>query len=243
MVAVVSTWRGDRAAGTLLGYASSVSVGGGSVGGGSVGGGSVGGGSVGGDETLRRIEAVTDATLSHLDVRDLLNELLDRVRELLGVDTAAVLLLDPHSQQLIATAARGVEEEVSQGSRIPVGRGFAGRIAGDRRPVSIEKVDHVNVLNPVLRDKGIQSLLGVPMMAGGEVVGVLHVGSLTLRRFTEADADFLQVVADRIGLATQARLTGIDRAAALALQRSLLPTRLPDVPGIDSPRGMFRDTT
>ena len=63
------------------------------------------------------------------DYRDLLPELLDRAREILKADTAAVLLLEYSSGQLIATAAAGLEEQVSQGVRIPVGQGFAGRIA------------------------------------------------------------------------------------------------------------------
>ncbi|HEX4100401.1 MAG TPA: histidine kinase, partial [Pseudonocardiaceae bacterium] len=45
------------------------------------------------DYRLHRIESVTDAALAHLDVEDLLGELLDRVRELLEVDTASVFLL------------------------------------------------------------------------------------------------------------------------------------------------------
>ncbi|MFZ0874280.1 MAG: histidine kinase, partial [Pseudonocardiaceae bacterium] len=58
------------------------------------------------DYRLHRIESVTDAALVHLDVEDLLGELLDRVRELLEVDTASVFLLDFSTQQLVATAAR-----------------------------------------------------------------------------------------------------------------------------------------
>ena len=94
----------------------------------------------GSDERLRRIEAVTDATLSQLDVNDLLDELLDRVREVLRVDTAAILLMDVHAQQFVATAAKGLEEEVRQGSRISVGRGFAGRIAQEKAAVILENV-------------------------------------------------------------------------------------------------------
>ena len=132
-------------------------------------------------DRLRRIEAVTDAALAHLGVEELLVELLDRVRELLSVDTAAVLLLDQSAQFLIATAARGIEEEVRQGVRIPLGKGFAGRIAAQKRPVYLAQVDHSNVLNPILREKGIRSLLGVPLLAGGNAIGVLHVGTLTPR--------------------------------------------------------------
>ena len=184
-------------------------------------------------ERLRRIDAVTDAALAHLGVEDLLVELLDRVRDLLEADTAAVLLLDQSSQYLVATAARGIEEEIQQGVRIPLGKGFAGRIAAEKQPVILDRVDHANVLNPLLRERGICSLLGVPLVAEGQVIGVLHVGTLTERRFTEVDQNLLQLVGDRIALATRARMGQQERAAATALQRSLLPALLPQVPEIE----------
>ncbi|MHA6619824.1 PP2C family protein-serine/threonine phosphatase [Pseudonocardia sp. DLS-67] len=184
-------------------------------------------------ERLRRIEAVTDTALDELGVEEMLAELLERVRDLLDVDTAAVLLLDLSEQYLVATAARGIEEEVRQGVRIPLGKGFAGRIAAEREPVILETVDHSNVLNPILREKGIHSLLGVPLLSAGEVIGVLHVGSLHSRLFTHEDAVLLQLAGDRVALAIQARQIQVSRAAAATLQRSLLPARLPEVPGLE----------
>src|ERR1700712_4540428 len=105
---------------------------------------------VGDTDRLRRLEALTDAALSRLDVSDLLDELLDRVRDLLDVDTAAILPLDPHSGQLVATAAKGLEEEVRRGFRAPVGRGFAGSIALSRQPRVLAEVTAADVINPVL---------------------------------------------------------------------------------------------
>jgi sigma-B regulation protein RsbU (phosphoserine phosphatase) len=145
---------------------------------------------------LRDLQSITDATLSRLDHHDFLPVLLDRAREILQADTAAVLLLDSPSGQLVASAAAGLEEEVRQGVRIPVGRGFAGRVAATGRPVTLYRVDHTTVLNPILMEKGIRSLLGVPLIAAGQVIGVLHVGSLTPRRFTSDDVSLLQLAAD-----------------------------------------------
>jgi sigma-B regulation protein RsbU (phosphoserine phosphatase) len=183
-------------------------------------------------ERLRRLEALTDAALSRLDVSDLLDELLDRVRDLLDVDTAAILLLDQHSGQLVATAAKGLEEEVRRGFRAPVGQGFAGSIAQSRQPRVLVDVTPADVINPLLIEKGIRSLLGVPIFAAGEVVGVLHVGTTAQRRFTDDDILLLQAAADRAGVAGQVRSRKIEQAAAVALQRSLLPNRLPSVPGV-----------
>jgi phosphoserine phosphatase RsbU/P len=184
------------------------------------------------EDRLRRIESVTDAALAHLDVDELLAELLERVREILEVDTAAVMLVDAPSQTLYATAAVGLEEEVRQGFRVPVGRGFAGRVAAEKRAVILDQITSANAVNPVLVRKGIRAVLGVPMLAAGGVVGVLHVGTLSDRRFTDDDVMLLQLVADRAALATEARLTRVDRLAAAALQRSLLPPRLPELPGL-----------
>jgi sigma-B regulation protein RsbU (phosphoserine phosphatase) len=185
------------------------------------------------DERLRRLEAVTDATLSRLDASDLLDELLDRVRDLLGVDTAAILLLDAHSQHLVATAAKGLEEEVRAGFRVAVGRGFAGRVAAVRAAVRLTDVTPADVVNPLLVAKGIRSLLGVPIVAGRDLVGVLHVGTLRRREFADDDVKLLELVADRAAVAGRIRSAKLDQSAALALQRSLLPARLPSVSGVD----------
>ncbi len=185
------------------------------------------------EERLRRIEAITDAALSGMNIADLLDELLERVRDLLKVDTATILLLDGHTGELVATATRGLEEEVRRGFRIRVGHGFAGRVAATRQPVIIDDVTPADVVNPILLDKGVRTLIGVPMLANGNLVGVLHVGTLSPRQFNADDVRLLQLVADRASLAGQARAQVLDRQAALALQRSLLPTQLPAVAGID----------
>jgi signal transduction histidine kinase len=165
-------------------------------------------------ERVRRLQSVTDAALAHLRLDDLLAALLDRTREILEVDTCAILLLDEETNELVARAALGIEEEVEQGVRVPVGGGFAGRIAAEKRPVILDDVDHAHVLNPILREKGIKSMLGVPLVVEGEVRGVLHVGSLHLRDFQKDEVELLQLVADRAALAIEhARLFEAERAA------------------------------
>ncbi len=166
-------------------------------------------------------------------MEDLLDELLVRVREILDVDTAAVLLIDPAAGDLVATAASGIEEEVRQGVRVPIGAGFAGRIAAEVAPVVIDDIDTADVYNPILRETGIRSLLGAPLVTEGRVIGVIHVGSLSQRSFGFADIELLQMVAVRVALAAEARRSNVERAAARALQHSLIPTRLPVIPGLE----------
>jgi serine phosphatase RsbU (regulator of sigma subunit)/anti-sigma regulatory factor (Ser/Thr protein kinase) len=182
---------------------------------------------------LRALQRVTDAALAYLPVEELLSELLIRIRDILHADTAAILLLDDEGRTLVARAAKGIEEEVEQGVRIPVGKGFAGRVAAERKPVAIFNLDEFEVVNPILRDKGIRSLLGVPLLVEGRVLGVLHVGTLTPRRFVEADVDLLRLAADRAALAIEHAQLYEHRRLAEALQRTLLPSDLPAAPGLE----------
>ena len=172
------------------------------------------------DARLQHLGAITDAALAHVELDQLLDALLSRLREILAVDTVAVLLLDRATGELVARAANGLEEEVERGVRIPLGAGFAGRIALDKHPIFLPEVTHDVVVNPILIERGIASLLGVPLLVEGQVLGVLHVGSLTPREFSPADADLLQLAGDRIALAIDhARLYEAERDARRAAER------------------------
>jgi phosphoserine phosphatase RsbU/P len=185
----------------------------------------------GGGEQVRRLLAVTDATLAQLDIDDLLTELTSRTRALMGTDTATILLLDSSGRDLVAVATSGLEEEVQQGVRITVGEGFAGTIAATAQPLVIDHVDRTTVVNRILIDEQLTVMAGVPVTAAGRILGVLHVGSRTPRQFTADDIELLRLVADRAGMAAQARISRLERQTTVALQRSLLPARPPEIPG------------
>src|SRR5262249_36372671 len=72
---------------------------------------------------------VEDVRRAQHALDELLADDLLRIKAYLQVDTVAVLLLDEYEETLVARAAIGLEEEVEQGVRIPVGKGFAGRVA------------------------------------------------------------------------------------------------------------------
>lgn len=171
---------------------------------------------------LRKLQAVTDAALAHLTLDELLGELMERIRDALEADTSALLMLDRERDELVARAAKGLEEEVERGSRIPFGKGFAGRIAATRDVVMIEDVDHSYVLNPILREKGVKSLLGAPLLVGDNVLGVVHVGTLTPRIFTPDDVELLRVVASRAAMAIDRALAYEELVRMTELQREFV---------------------
>jgi GAF domain-containing protein/anti-sigma regulatory factor (Ser/Thr protein kinase) len=184
-------------------------------------------------EVVRHVQAITDTALAHLTLDDLVDELLARTREILEVETATILLLDEDGETLIPQASRGLEPAPELDFRVHIGEGFAGRVAAERRAVTIDDVKPGDVVRPLILQRGIRSLLGVPMVVAGRLTGVMHVGTLEPHRFTAEDAGLLQLVADRAAFAIEhGRLFRREHRIAETLQRSLLPERLPEVPGI-----------
>lgn len=181
---------------------------------------------------LQNFLAVTEPRLIRLGVGRLQDEVLDRLCEALDAETAAVLLQEEDSDYLVARASKGLEEEVRQGFRIPIGSGFAGLVADTRKPVRLNLVDHSTVANPILWEKGICRMLGAPLLIGNQLLGVLHVGRRKPVDFDDDDVKLLQIAAERIAAAVQSSLYAAEAAAADMLERGLMPSRPPRIDGL-----------
>lgn len=160
---------------------------------------------------MRQVQTVTEVALSHLSLDKLLAELLDRVRDAIDVDTVTILLLE-EGDTLVAWATKGLDLDLH--IHVPVGSGFAGRIAAQKAPLVIDNVDNADLYTPFLREHGVKTLLGVPLLLEGRVLGVLHVGRRSPRPFSADDTRLLQLVAFRVALAIDnARLFAEEREA------------------------------
>ena len=177
-------------------------------------------------DSVARLEA------AHLQFSDLLQVLLKRVETLVDADTAVILLLDRDGSQLVAQAALGLEDEVHQGVRVPVGAGFAGRIAATRSPMTLDEVGPDTVVNPILWKQGVRSMLGVPLIIDGRLLGVIHVGTREPRQFSPIDIESLEREAARIARVVSDHQSLAERLTARTLQESLLPGRLPEIEGL-----------
>jgi PAS domain S-box-containing protein len=182
-------------------------------------------------ERQRGLSAITDAALAPLGLHDLLSELLARISDVLAVDSAAVVLTDVIDGQTVVQAAG--EATVSSDGGAPGTGGLAAQIASERAPLVVADVGAVRDLPAHPLGSTVTSLLGVPLLADGESIGALQVGTLFPRRFTDEDIALLQLAADRAALAIErVRLFERQQGIAEELQRSLLPDSLPIVPGV-----------
>jgi PAS domain S-box-containing protein len=186
-------------------------------------------------ETIQKLQKVTDAALEHLALNDLLRELIAHISEMLDVDTATILLSQPGETALSVGASTGLGDGIAEDVAIPVGGDdLIGRLVKSGEPQISHDTRKEPSLDPLLEGSAVRSVMGVPLLVEGRVSGVIVVGTLEPREFAREDENMLQLVADRAALAIEhSRLYERELSIVETLQRSLLPERLPTLPGLE----------
>lgn len=168
-------------------------------------------------QRLAALRMIDSAITASLELKVTLDVLLGQVTTQLGVDAATILLFDRQLQRLTFGAGRGFRTGALQYSNLRLGEGNAGLAALERRRVSVAdlRVDPGTMGRaPHLTHEGFVTYHAVPLIAKGEVQGVLEVFH---REALTADEEWLEFLG---ALASQAAIA-IDNSALFgSLQRA-----------------------
>jgi diguanylate cyclase (GGDEF)-like protein/PAS domain S-box-containing protein len=155
-----------------------------------------------GPVSLLGLRQLSESVYQGRRLTSLLSVLAARASELPNVDTVRILLIDEAKQVLLpqpGTFPGGARE-----SPIPVGVGFAGRIASTKRPLLVSDLANFPVYGQGLREAGIRCAVGVPLLAGDRLLGVMHIGSYQPNSFDSELIPEFEEVAERVALTVEA---------------------------------------
>jgi HD-GYP domain-containing protein (c-di-GMP phosphodiesterase class II) len=129
-------------------------------------------------DQLQSLHDIDLAITASMDLRMTLNILLSHVLTQLKVDAANVLLLNPHLQTLEYAAGRGFRTDALKNTRLRLGEGYAGRAALELKLVHLpdlrgRKTDFLR--SPFFSAEGFVAYFGIPLIAKGQVKGVLEI--------------------------------------------------------------------
>ena len=192
-------------------------------------------------DAIAALHRLLEPGLVRLPYAERLTELLSRAMEICGSDAATVLLVDPETSELVAAASVGHDDDAAR--RIPIGTDLAGRAAERRAIVVVEDPDALVELSPPLAERGISAAAAVPMIVGGDVVGVLVVGSKSARVFEQVEVTALDLAADRLALAVEHhRVTEQAQSATadMAMRYRSLHTLAAALAGAVTPRDVIQ---
>jgi len=171
-------------------------------------------------QQLQRLDAlrtIDNAITASVDLRVTLNVVLDQVSKHLEADATDILLLNPHTQVLEYAAGRGFLTPALQHTRLPPGKGFAGRAALERTVVTIPNVAEAPgefTRAPLFGAEGFVAYAAAPLVARGQVKGVLEIFRRSPMMLDTEWLNFLEALAGQAAIA-------IDNAALIDdLQRA-----------------------
>jgi PAS domain S-box-containing protein len=198
--------------------------------------------------TIGKLQQVTEAALEHQEPGELMGLVVERIREAFRADMARILLIDPGQES--DTLAPGRAGRLRPGGELTLGAatGFGAaakapeavplsdvlsQVVNEGRPVILDGLHGGAGLDPMLGAAAPRALMASPLTVKGRMAGVVEIGSRKERRFSPEEESLLVLMADRAGLAIEhARAYEREVGTVEMLQRSLLPDRLPILPGV-----------
>jgi putative nucleotidyltransferase with HDIG domain len=157
-------------------------------------------------ERLQALRIIDAAIAANRNLRENLEVLLDKITGQLKVDSAVFLLLDETTQQLEFATSLGFRTQTLRFTRLRIGEGMAGRAALLRRIIHVEdlRADPQTLVNaPTLAQEGFVSYYAAPLIARGEVKGVLEIFHRSLLDPDEEWLSFLEALADQAAIAIE----------------------------------------
>lgn len=161
------------------------------------------------ERTLYLIDRVLSLDAAAHEPQQLVDELLALVGDDMQAQRCSLMLRAPEPEMLYLAAARGIAPHITDGQRVRIGEGVAGRVAAAREPLLVRDVRDAGT-HPLLRDQYFTagSFISFPLVYHGELVGVVNLTNrATQAAYTDADVERVRLLALVISLvATHARL-------------------------------------
>jgi len=160
-------------------------------------------------EALSQVEEAADgASVDDRSVDGVLPGLLRKVVGGMGADAGVVLM--PDETGLLTKAAVGFSGIPTEGVRLRRGQGLAGAVVAHQEAVAIPDVDaDYRVDEPYIREAGLRSVAGAPMVSGDQLLGVIEVGYRMPHAFASGEIQRLEAMTRRTAQALE-RARAID---------------------------------
>lgn len=187
-------------------------------------------------DNLETIFRISHAVGSSLQTRVVLNRVLDVVQKILSADAVMLMTLDQKRKIITVPMARGILHRDMLDITFRPGEDVPGRVFETLEPERYDRISGTDTrLLNAASTQGLESLLAVPLLARGRSIGVLVVFARGVAAFSSEEMDLLRTFAAQAALAIDtAELFSREHHVSSVLQASILPSRLPHIPGLDT---------
>lgn len=154
------------------------------------------------DNHIEALSKIAQVITSDMYLDDILKLIVTVTAQTLGSKICSIMLVDEKNQELVIRATQSISEDYNQKPPLKTGEGIAGKAAGEKRAISIYDVtkEKEYKYKDIARKNGLVSLLCVPLMVKGRVIGVINLYTSKLHKFTKNEVNMLTAVANQAAM-------------------------------------------
>lgn len=157
-------------------------------------------------ELYQRLIEISRDLVSTLDLTELLTRIVNAAADLCQAEAASILLYNENDRELYFEAATNMDNPTLRGTSVPVENSIAGWIVTNRQHVIIndtQKDERHYTPVGVSMQMDIHSLIGIPLIAKGMVIGALEAINKIHLSFNEDDLDLLNALGAQAAIAIE----------------------------------------
>lgn len=154
------------------------------------------------DNHIEALSKIAQVITSDMYLDDILKLIVTVTAQTLGSKICSIMLVDEKKQELVIRATQSISEDYNKKPPLKIGEGIAGKAAGEKRAISIYDVTQEKEYKykDIARKNDLVSLLCVPLMVKGRVIGVINLYTSKLHKFTKNEVNMLTAVANQAAM-------------------------------------------
>jgi signal transduction protein with GAF and PtsI domain len=148
-------------------------------------------------QILDALTKISDAVTSDLYSEEILKLIVTVTAEVMNSKICSLMLLDKSTRELAVKATQSVSEFYNKKPNAKLGEGIAGRVAQSGRSITVLDVrkDKRYLNQAIAKKENLCSLLSVPLLFKGNVIGVLNTYTVKPHRFNQSEIRIIRSIA------------------------------------------------
>ena len=154
---------------------------------------------------LLLLNKISSLANQSLDINNILNFAIRELSKILGKKGIGIYLVDHKKEELVFRAQKGFSKGFFKSvSKLKFGEGLSGNVAQKKAPMAYgDYTKYPRALRIAVKDEKIKSLLSVPLMAKGKIVGVLNIATKIRHHFKSDEIRLITLIGNQIGVAIE----------------------------------------
>lgn len=157
------------------------------------------------DKNIEALSKISNAITSDLYIEDILRLIVIMTAQMMKSKICSLMLIDYKKGEIAIRATQSMSEEYNKKPPLKINEGISGKVVMEKKPITILDVtkEKEYKYRDIAVKEGLKSLLCVPMMVKGKVIGVINCYTQKPHKFTATEINMLTAVANQAAVAIE----------------------------------------